>query len=413
MLFNSHQILLIDDDHDVLEAYTALLEQAGYHVFGVSDPRAVSALLPDDWPGIIVSDVCMPHCSGIDLMEQLHQRDKQLPVLLITGHGDVPMAVEAVKKGARDFLQKPVDPQALLTLVAQALQQRQSIIERRLWQQNHMQNELIGQSPWLKQMRTRIGQLAQTNLAAYFYGEPGTGRSLLARHLHQLSENSTGPLVRYQAGGGAAIAAAIAQAQGGSLIIQDPERLDEASQYQLAQCQHQEPKSFRLLAVGRQAMVEHASNGLIVADFYYSFAMTQLFCLPLAQRMEDIEPLFEHYLSQACQRLNQPYPALSAALRTALLTRSWKNNVRELVNAAQLFAVGVQPLVELSFPKPNQPAATPFDQRLEAFEQQIIREALNLHQGRINEVAQYLQIPRKKLYLRMKKYQLDKTDYRH
>lgn len=98
MLTSEHAILLIDDDPDVLDAYTLLLTQSGYAVHACADPLQALAMIPDDWPGVILSDVCMPGCSGITLMERLRTRDSQLPVLLITGHGDVPMAVEAVKK---------------------------------------------------------------------------------------------------------------------------------------------------------------------------------------------------------------------------------------------------------------------------------------------------------------------------
>lgn len=109
MLSDEYSVLLIDDDADVLDAYTLLLEQEGYHVFACSNPFDARNWLQADWPGIVLSDVCMPGCNGIDLMTLFHQDDNQLPILLITGHGDVPMAVDAVKKGAWDFLQKPVD----------------------------------------------------------------------------------------------------------------------------------------------------------------------------------------------------------------------------------------------------------------------------------------------------------------
>ena len=96
MLSNNCSILLIDDDADVLDAYTQLLEQAGYHVSACNNPFDAREQVPKDWPGIVLSDVCMPGCSGIDLMTLFHQDDDLLPILLITGHGDVPMAVEAV-----------------------------------------------------------------------------------------------------------------------------------------------------------------------------------------------------------------------------------------------------------------------------------------------------------------------------
>lgn len=110
MLSSEYSILLIDDDADVLDAYTQLLEQSGYRVFACNNPFEAQAWIQPDWPGIVLSDVCMPGCSGIDLMMLFHQDDQQIPILLITGHGDVPMAVDAVKKGAWDFCKNRLIP---------------------------------------------------------------------------------------------------------------------------------------------------------------------------------------------------------------------------------------------------------------------------------------------------------------
>lgn len=195
MLSNNCSILLIDDDADVLDAYTQLLEQAGYHVSACNNPFDAREQVPKDWPGIVLSDVCMPGCSGIDLMTLFHQDDDLLPILLITGHGDVPMAVEAVKKGAWDFLQKPIDPGKLLTLVDAALRQRQSVIARRQYCQQKLQVELIGRSQWTVRYRQRLQQLAETDIAVWLYGEPGTGRMTGARYLHQLGRHAEGPFI--------------------------------------------------------------------------------------------------------------------------------------------------------------------------------------------------------------------------
>lgn len=217
MLSNNCSILLIDDDADVLDAYTQLLEQAGYHVSACNNPFDAREQVPKDWPGIVLSDVCMPGCSGIDLMTLFHQDDDLLPILFITGHGDVPMAVEAVKKGAWDFLQKPIDPGKLLTLVDAALRQRQSVIARRQYCQQKLQVELIGRSQWTVRYRQRLQQLAETDIAVWLYGEPGTGRMTGARYLHQLGRHAEGPFIACELTPANAhtLNELIAQAQGG------------------------------------------------------------------------------------------------------------------------------------------------------------------------------------------------------
>jgi two-component system phosphoglycerate transport system response regulator PgtA len=414
MLSKEQHILLIDDDADVLDAYTMLLHQAGYQVQACNNPLAAQGLLNQEWPGIVISDVCMPGCSGIELMELLLARDARLPVLLITGHGDVPMAVEAVKKGAWDFLQKPVNPAQLLEQVSTALAQRRSYVARRRWQQEQLQANLIGRSEWIKQLRIRLQQVAETDLAVYLQGELGVGRTLAARYLHRMSHRSEQPLVigELVPGVEAPLEQWIEQVNGGTLILRNLDNLTAAQQARLIQLQGQEPLPFRLIGIGTSSLVEMAAANIIVPDFYYCFAMTQIGCLPLSQRPDDIEPLFRHYLQQACLRLNHPLPELPADLVKRLVRRVWPNNVRELANAAELFAVGVMPLAETANPLLHESEPPPLDQRIEDYERQIITEALNLHQGRINEVSEYLQIPRKKLYLRMKKYELDKQHYR-
>lgn len=126
-------ILLIDDDNDVLQAYSSLLQQEGYEVCTCSNPSEGLQLLQDTWEGIVVCDVCMPDISGIMLLEKIMLIDPNLPILMITGHGDVPMAVEAVKKGAWDFLQKPVNPEQFLSLIEKALAEREDYLEQKKW----------------------------------------------------------------------------------------------------------------------------------------------------------------------------------------------------------------------------------------------------------------------------------------
>ena len=291
MLSNNCSILLIDDDADVLDAYTQLLEQAGYHVSACNNPFDAREQVPKDWPGIVLSDVCMPGCSGIDLMTLFHQDDDLLPILLITGHGDVPMAVEAVKKGAWDFLQKPIDPGKLLTLVDAALRQRQSVIARRQYCQQKLQVELIGRSQWTVRYRQRLQQLAETDIAVWLYGEPGTGRMTGARYLHQLGRHAEGPFIACELTPANAhtLNELIAQAQGGTLVLSHSEHLTHEQQHQLVQLQSHEKRPFRLIGIGSASLVELAASSQIVAELYYCFAMTHLEELDsLNQAMEGV-----------------------------------------------------------------------------------------------------------------------------
>ena len=208
-----------------------------------------------------------------------------------------------------------------------------------------------------------------------------------ARYLHQLGHNADGPFIYCELTPANAhkLNEPIAQAQGGTLVLSHPEHLTHEQQHQLVQSQSLERRPFRLIGIGNAS---------------------------LSKRPDDIEPLFHHYLQKTCQRLNHPVPEVDSHLLKGMMRRVWLNNVRELANAAELFAVGVLPLADTVNPQMHVGEPTPLDRRVEDVERQIITEALNIHQGRINEVAEYLLIPRKKLYLRMKKYGLSKEHYK-
>ncbi|SUB83600.1 C4-dicarboxylate transport transcriptional regulatory protein dctD [Pragia fontium] len=416
MLSDQQSILLIDDDHDVLEAYSALLQQEGYQVYTCSDPQQVSGLLPEDWPGIVLTDVYMPEISGITLLEQLHNTDSQLPILLITGHGDVPMAVEAVKKGAYDFLQKPVNPQQLLTLIEKALTERRLLIEQRKWRREQLGEHLIGHSGWIRQLRQQLETLAETTLPICLYGELGTGRTLAAKYLHRISPQRENPLVveELTADTEQPLDLWAKQANGGTLLLKNIECLTLVNQRLLIQLQdQQQERKFRLIVTSQCPPAELAAKQQLIPELYYLFSLTQIECIPLNKRPGDIEVLFRHYLTYACKRLNRQQPQLSEALVKKFTTRPWPGNVRELANAAELVAVGVLPMAGPVNTLATDADPTPLDERIENYERKIIIEALNIHQGRINDVAEYFQIPRKKLYLRMKKYGIDKMDYRY
>ncbi|MBW7619974.1 sigma-54-dependent transcriptional regulator [Citrobacter portucalensis] len=415
MLTEQCSILLVDDDNDVLDAYTRLLELAGYHVTACNDPLKAQFMVSLNWPGIVLSDVCMPGCSGIELLELFHQLDTLLPVLLITGHGDVPVAVDAVKKGAWDFLQKPVEPTLLLQKVEEALSYRQHIVSRRKTGQEQLNTQMVGNSKWIAGLRQQLQQLAETSLAVWFHGEHGSGKTFAATQLHALRmENVDSPVVLRAVTEGVPVPVEhwTNEAKGGMLILRNPELLDVQQQQQLVALHNTEGRSFRLVGVSLYSAVELVVQGKLSVELYHCFALTQISCLPLSRRHDDIEPLFTDFLRKACFRLNVPLPEINAGLRKDLLNRMWSNNIRELANMAELFAVGITSPGETSIPGLHLTEQIALDERIDEYERKIIKEALNMYGGRINEVADYLHIPRKKLYLRMKKHGLSKDPYR-
>lgn len=409
-------ILLIDDDNDVLQAYSTLLQQEGYVVCTCSNPSEALQLLQNTWEGIVVCDVCMPDISGITLLEKIMLIDPNLPILMITGHGDVPMAVEAVKKGAWDFLQKPINPEQFLSLIEKALAEREAYLEQKKWRHAQFNRHLIGNSGWIRQTRQQLETLAETDLSVCFYGEPGTGRTLAAHYLHQFSSRKERPLIErtLSANSQQPLEEWVKEAKGGTLLLKELEHLTPENQRALIQYQERpQDRSFRLIVVNQSPLAELAAAQKIIPALYFLFSLTHIECPPLSQRPGDIEPIFHHYLTLTCKRLNRQQPLLGKAFYKRLMARTWPGNIIELVNAAELVAVGVLMLDDSVSLQMMETDPAPLDELVESYERQIIIDALNFHQGRINDVADYFQIPRKKLYLRMKKYGIDKMDFRY
>ncbi|WP_249199180.1 sigma-54 dependent transcriptional regulator [Photobacterium sp. GJ3] len=190
------EVLIIDDDQDVVDAYQHLLEVAGYRARTATNPAQALAQLHKDWPGVVITDMYMPVTSGKEVLQQVKSLDNSLPVIMITGHGDIPMAVDALKSGAVDFLQKPLQPAALITLLEKHLPKRKQLIAHRKRLQQTTSYELLGDSPLMVKLREQISQTANNNKDVLIEGECGTGRHTIARLLHSNSHLANGPLIK-------------------------------------------------------------------------------------------------------------------------------------------------------------------------------------------------------------------------
>ncbi|MDD0823373.1 sigma-54 dependent transcriptional regulator [Mannheimia sp. AT1] len=410
----NNKVLLIDDDQDVLQAYQALLELEGYQTICVSNPLSALTYIEEDWQGIVVSDIYMPQMSGWELLEQIHQKDKHLPVILITGHGDVPMAIEAMKKGAFYFIEKPVKPEQLLQQVEQASQQRQTQLATKLWQQTELETHFIGNSHWIKTQRKRLQQLAETNLPVLIFGEIGTGRTLSANYLYELAKprfDSRYYLELLDTEDSKKLQEQLPSLTNAVIILKNIEYLSILVQKALVQFIQQHSQC-RVIAISQYSSQQLLSEYGLLPELFYSFTLTQLECIPLSHRPADIEPLFRHYLSVMCQKLQKKKPAVTDSFIKQLLSQQWLGNITQLIHTAELYAVGVTVQKEhFNFTQQEQGELS-LDLLIEEYEKSLIIDVLERFQGRINDVAEYLKIPRKKLYLRMKKYDLNKESFK-
>ena len=178
---NSIQVVLIDDDPHLRQALCQTLDLAGLNVLTLGEATGLTARLSRDWPGVVASDIRMPGMDGLELLKELHAQDPELPVLLITGHGDVPLAVQAMRTGAYDFLEKPFASDALLDSVRRALALRRLVLDNRslrlaLSDRQQLATRLVGHSPAMLRLREQIGALAATKADVLILGETGAGR---------------------------------------------------------------------------------------------------------------------------------------------------------------------------------------------------------------------------------------------
>ncbi|WP_109427957.1 sigma-54-dependent transcriptional regulator [Aggregatibacter kilianii] len=415
MVNYQNNVLLIDDDFDILESYADLLQQEGYSVFATSEPKEVIHQIPENWYGVVICDVLLPGISGLDVLDRMIEIDSQIPVIMITGHGDVPMAVEAVKKGATNFFEKPVSPEKLLIQVDKALEKRKRVIEKRQWQMEKINDVFIGSSVWINELKKQLQKLANSNLPVFIWGEIGTGRHLAATYLHKLSDRKTLPLVFHECkqNDNINIIELIKEIKSGTLIIKNMHNLPDEEQQYLIQVLHHEESQFRLILLSDTELNELIRCRQISAEFYYFFIYTQIEMLPLRKHIVDVVDIFNHYVKNICVRLNKSVVMPDKKILQSLRNKEWHGNVKELISVAELYAIGLLSHIPSAVPPVfNDAQMNSLDEKLNQYEKQLIEDALVFYQGKINDVVKHLNIPRKKLYLRMKKYGLDKKSYK-
>lgn len=412
-------VLLIDDDEDILESYRHLLNLAGMVARVTDSPeKALNALTPE-WQGAVVLDIYMPAMNGMEVLERIKQIDPRIPVIMITGHGDIPLAVEAVKKGAYDFIEKPINPPAFLELVAKAHKERLSTLALRNTMINTTQERLVGDSAQITAIREQVQQIADIDKDLMIEGEMGTGRHLLAQLLHELSPRNEQSIQTVDCQNLPDIKQVIAQieAEGiGTLILRSPYYLSSEAQRWLSSylldIERQGKRHFRTIAILENNTQELVTDGRLIPEFYYYFSQITFSLPPLSARRPDIIPLFRAFLRQSAQRLGIAIPKIDRNYLDILKRYDWPGNIRELRNVAELYAVGIVKMVDSEQHRAIIPPEGPLDNLVDEYERRLIEDALYLFAGRVSDVADYLGIPRKKLYLRMKKHDLDKDSYK-
>lgn len=436
-------VLIVDDEEIVRTALEQWLRLSGFATLTASSADEALVLLDESRPHVVLSDVRMPGLSGLDLMAIIKERSLSSEVILITGHGDVPMAVEAMRSGAFDFLQKPYVPEQLVTSLGRAAEQAKlkrevADLRRRLdGGDNELATRLIGASPAMQEARRTVLELAQIPADVIILGETGTGKEVVARCLHDFSPRAKGPFVAVNC---AAIPADLIEselfgheqgaftgaagqrigkfeyANGGTLLLDEIESMPMMAQAKVLRViqervvervgsNRQVPLDIRIVAASKLDLEAESAAGRFRADLYYRLNVAALDLPPLRQRGDDAVLLFQHFLNLAARQFGREAPELHPADRHAIVNHAWPGNVRELKAAADRFALGLsgngRALGDMLGVRNAEPSQASLAERLANFERQVIETELRRNGHSVSATAEALNVPRRTLSEKM------------
>ncbi|MBP2232122.1 two-component system C4-dicarboxylate transport response regulator DctD [Azospirillum agricola] len=440
-------VLFVDDERAVRLAGQQTLELAGFEVTACDGAERALRHLGRDWPGCLVTDVRMPQMDGLALMERVRTIDPDLPVILITGHGDVPMAVQAMRDGAYDFLEKPFPSDRLVETVRRAVDKRRLVLENRrlraaLSGGGESTQGIVGRTAGIERLRATIAAVADTDADVLVFGETGTGKEMVARALHGASARRKHPFVALNCGAmpeaifeselfgheaGAFTGAAkrrvgrIEHASGGTLFLDEIESMPLSLQVKLLRVIQERvveplgsnelvPVDLRVVAATKVDLKQAAAAGKFREDLYYRLNVVVVSIPPLRERRDDVPLLFQHFVVQAAGRYNREPRVASPTQMQRLVAQDWPGNVRELRNAADRFVLGLEDVAA----EPAAPAQAPalsLAERVDHFEKGLIQSELARQKGSVKAAIEALNIPRKTFYDKLKRYGLSREDF--
>ena len=442
-----YKVIIVDDEPLIGSALVQLFELEGIPAFATSEPKSIIERIDINWPGVLISDVNMPELNGISLMQSLIKQDNDLPIILLTGFGDIAMAVNALKQGAYDFLEKPFNNEYMLDVVKRALEKRALTLENRTLKQELESISLpgpriLGHSPGIKQMKHILHQVLDMPADVLIEGETGTGKELVARYLHDHSVRNQANFVAINCGAipetiieselfGAEAGAftgadktrigKFEYANGGTLFLDEIESTPLSIQVKLLRVLEDRcverlgsnktvSLDIRIIAATKVDLDSLCKTGEFRQDLLYRLNLVTVPIPALKERREDIGLLFLHFARIASSRYHKALIPLTSEQGAQLTSHDWPGNVRELRNLAERYVLlGAEAAFATSINNPiNLNGAMSLQQRVEFFERLLIEEALSHNKGSIKLTMEQLDLPRKTLYDKMQKYDLDR-----
>lgn len=403
---NAH-IYLVDDDIDFREATCELLVSAGFSVASFSTGQHMLDQLDPEWPGAILCDVRMAGMDGFAVLKAAHGVASDIPFIMITGHGDVRLAIKSIKAGAYDFIEKPVQPDFLIRTMNRAIAARKLIIEnrrlrRRVQRGAWLSGTIEGRSKAIRNIRADVLRLASLPVSVCIFGETGTGKAVVARALHDFGEGP-GDCVTIACGSTTPddFRAALAdlKANTTTLFLRSLNRLDEKSQASLAD--YLRSSGTPRIIASMSGSAESSPEESLSDELYFLANVARLDMPPLRERGRDVLYLLEIFLRLASRRLGQRPPKITPETIKMLERHSWPGNARELQNVAERLVICL-PIDLGTRTTQRGEIPTSYDKAMQQFEKSLLAQCLRETGGRKGEAAELLAIPRKRLYLRMK-----------
>ncbi|SFU55166.1 two-component system, NtrC family, C4-dicarboxylate transport response regulator DctD [Methylobacterium sp. 174MFSha1.1] len=440
------RVVFVDDEEEVRRANGQSLDLAGFSVETHADAESALKAVLADPPGVVVTDVRLPGLDGLGLFAALQEADPELPVILITGHGDITMAVRAMRAGAYDFLAKPYPAETLVASVRRALERRALVQENRTLRARldaavAEDPAFLGVSPGITRLRQFVREVAEADVDVLVLGETGSGKEVVASALHRWSRRAKGNFVAMNCGAlpdtvveselfgheaGAFTGALkkrvgrIAHADGGTLFLDEIESMALNIQVKLLRVLQErvveplgtnaiQPVDMRVVAATKIDLGQAAAQGTFRDDLYYRLNVVSVAIPPLRERREDVALLFEHFLRKAAARFNREPPPVTPSIRDHLSRHDWPGNVRELGHFAERCALGLAPTGPAQA-EPVRPAT--LAEQMDRHERGLIRDELIMAGGDVRVAAEALGTPRKTLYDKIARHGLDPNDYR-
>ena len=443
----SEPILIVDDEEHLRNAARQSLDLEGMESLCFAEAEKALAYVARDFAGILVTDIRMPGMDGLDLMRDALAIDPAFPIILVTGHGDVGLAVQSMRDGAYDFIEKPFAPARLVETVRRALDKRRLTLENRalrsqVGRRDVVEARLTGRSDPMVALRAQVRAIAATDADVLIVGATGTGKEVTARALHRASSRAKAPFVPincaalpadlieselfgHEAGAfpGATRAryGKFEHARGGTLFLDEIDSLPLPLQAKLLHAvQNREVTRLgsndpvaldvRFLAASKLDLETEAAANRFRSDLLYRLNVVTLRLPLLSERREDIPKLFAHLVVEAATRYKLPLPDIPGAVLNAVAAQEWPGNVRELRNAADRFALGL----DLDLPGAESDAASEgmgLSEAMARHEKSLIAAALTAHGGKLNETYEALGLSRKALYEKMQRYGLSREDF--